>query len=167
MSKLFEATTLNGMTLKNRFVRSATFEAMARADGACTPQLTDLNVELAKGAVGLIITGYAFVRPEGRQLPCTLGAHTDKFNPDLKKMVAAVHAEGGRICLQLVHVGGQTDVKNAGRTLIVMAVLMGVLFLGSVGITQLLGVVPSPQETIHNSKHLYIANAKKQIKICA
>ena len=38
--------------------------------------------------------------------------------------------------------------RNAGRTLIVMAVLMGVLFLGSIGLTQLLGVVAGPQETI-------------------
>jgi amino acid transporter len=38
--------------------------------------------------------------------------------------------------------------KNAGRTLIVMALLMGTLFLGSIGLTQLLGVVPGPQETI-------------------
>jgi amino acid transporter len=38
--------------------------------------------------------------------------------------------------------------KNAGRTLIVMALLMGGLFLGSIGLTQLLGVVADPQETI-------------------
>ena len=38
--------------------------------------------------------------------------------------------------------------RNAGRTLIVMAVLMGALFLGSIGLTQLLGVVAGPQETI-------------------
>jgi amino acid transporter len=38
--------------------------------------------------------------------------------------------------------------KNAGRTLIVMALLMGMLFLGSIGLTQLLGVVAGPQETI-------------------
>lgn len=40
------------------------------------------------------------------------------------------------------------EAKNAGRTMIVMAVLMGVLFLGSIGLTQFLGVVPGPQETI-------------------
>jgi amino acid transporter len=40
------------------------------------------------------------------------------------------------------------EVKNAGKTLILMAVLMAVLFLGSVGLTQLLGVSPSSQETI-------------------
>lgn len=37
---------------------------------------------------------------------------------------------------------------NAGRTLIVMALLMGLLFVGSIGLTQYLAVVPGPQETI-------------------
>jgi amino acid transporter len=38
--------------------------------------------------------------------------------------------------------------KNASRTLIVMAMLMGVLFIGSIGLTQFLGVIAGPQETI-------------------
>lgn len=40
------------------------------------------------------------------------------------------------------------QVKNAGRTLIVMALLMGTLFVGSIGLTQFLGVIAGPQETI-------------------
>jgi amino acid transporter len=40
------------------------------------------------------------------------------------------------------------EPKNAGRTLLVMALLLGVLFVGSIGITQALGVVSGPQETI-------------------
>jgi amino acid transporter len=40
------------------------------------------------------------------------------------------------------------ESKNAGRTLLVMAVLMGVLFLGSITVTQFLGVIARPQETI-------------------
>jgi amino acid transporter len=40
------------------------------------------------------------------------------------------------------------ESRNAGRTLIVMAILMGILFLGSIGLTQGLGVVAGPQETI-------------------
>jgi hypothetical protein len=40
------------------------------------------------------------------------------------------------------------EAQNAGRTLIVMAVLMGTLFMGSIGLTQYLGVVAGPQETI-------------------
>ncbi len=40
------------------------------------------------------------------------------------------------------------EAGNAGRTLIVMAVLMGLLFLGSIGLAQFLAVVANPQETI-------------------
>jgi amino acid transporter len=40
------------------------------------------------------------------------------------------------------------ETRNAGRTLFAMAILMGVLFVGSVGLTQALAVVAGPQETI-------------------
>ena len=40
------------------------------------------------------------------------------------------------------------EAKNAARTLIVMALLMAILFLGSIGLTQYLGVVSAPRETI-------------------
>jgi amino acid transporter len=40
------------------------------------------------------------------------------------------------------------EADNAGKTLIVMAVLMGILFLGSIGLTQALAVVANSQETI-------------------
>jgi len=40
------------------------------------------------------------------------------------------------------------EARNAGQTMLVMAVLMTVLFAGSVGLTQFLAVVPGPQETV-------------------
>ncbi len=40
------------------------------------------------------------------------------------------------------------ESKNAGRTLMVMAALMGLLFVGSMGLTQYMAVMPGPQETI-------------------
>jgi amino acid transporter len=40
------------------------------------------------------------------------------------------------------------ESRNAGKTLIVMAILMGLLFLGSVGLTQSLAVIAQPDETI-------------------
>lgn len=42
----------------------------------------------------------------------------------------------------------EPQADNAGRTLIVMALLMGGLFVGSIGLTQFLGVVAGPDETI-------------------
>lgn len=40
------------------------------------------------------------------------------------------------------------EAKNARITLIVMAVLMGLLFIGSIGLTQYLGITSQPNETI-------------------
>ncbi len=52
------------------------------------------------------------------------------------------------------------QAKNAGRTLIVMALLMGALFVGSIGLTQFLGVVAGPHETILSAlaRRLFDAN---------
>ena len=69
MSKLFDATEINGMTLSNRFVRSATWEGMATEDGAPTAQLIDLMEKLAGGGVGLIISSASYVRPDGQSHP--------------------------------------------------------------------------------------------------
>lgn len=40
------------------------------------------------------------------------------------------------------------EARNAGRTLIVMALLMGLLFIGSIGLTQFFAIIPSSNETI-------------------
>lgn len=115
MSKLFEESTINGMNLRNRVVRSATWEGMCEPDGRPTDRLTEFYGTLAEGEVGLIITGYTFVRPEGKQLPGTMGIHTDGFAAEMKQLPKVVHGAGGKICMQLVHVGGQTDSANAGQ----------------------------------------------------
>jgi 2,4-dienoyl-CoA reductase-like NADH-dependent reductase (Old Yellow Enzyme family) len=115
MKKLFEKTKINGMMLSNRFVRSATWEGMCDNDGRPGPKLVSCYRDLAAGGVGLIITGYAFVRQEGKQLPGKMGIHSDDFGAEMRALANAVHGEGGKICMQLVHAGGQTTTKTAGR----------------------------------------------------
>ncbi len=115
MREIFEETEINGMVLQNRLVRSATWEGMCAPDGRPTEKLTGCYTALARGGVGLIITGYSFVTPEGKQLKGKMGIHTDDFADDYRKMLGAVHAEGGRLCVQLVHAGGQTTEKAIGR----------------------------------------------------
>lgn len=105
MANVFERTVINGMSLSNRFVRSATWEGLAAEDGSVTPKLTDLMVQLALGGVGLVITGYAFVRPEGQSSPRQLAAYDDRFMVGWSEMTSAVHKAGGKIALQLVHGG--------------------------------------------------------------
>jgi 2,4-dienoyl-CoA reductase-like NADH-dependent reductase (Old Yellow Enzyme family) len=113
MATLFDQTTINGMTMRNRLVRSATWEGMCEADGRPTAKLANWYRDLAGGGVGLIITGYSFVRPEGKQLPGKMGIHSDDFAPEMKALTKAVHDQQGKICIQLVHAGGQTDTATA------------------------------------------------------
>ncbi len=116
MATLFEQTTINGMVLKNRMVRSATWEGMCDQDGRPTDKLIEYYSTLVDGGVGLIVTGYTFVQREGKQLPGKMGLHRDDFAESMTKMTRAVHEGGGKICVQLVHAGGQTDSANAGQT---------------------------------------------------
>jgi len=115
LATLFEETTINGMTLRNRMVRSATWEGMCEQDGRPTERLINCYKDLAKGGIGLIITGYAFVRLDGKNNPGQMGIHTDNFADDYKKMTKAVHEAGGKIAVQLVHGGGQSNAEIAGR----------------------------------------------------
>lgn len=115
MATLFEETTINGMTLRNRMVRSATWEGMCEQDGRPTERLINCYKDLAKGGIGLIISGYAFVRLDGKNNPGQMGIHTDNFADDYKKMTKAVHEAGGKIAVQLVHGGGQSNAEIAGR----------------------------------------------------
>ena len=121
MSILFQETSLGNMTLANRFVRSATWEGLADDTGAATPKLGEFLARLARGEVGLIITGHAFVSPEGRASPRQLGAHSDDMLPGLTALAKAVHgaADGSAVALQLAHGGahalsGPTGLEAMG-----------------------------------------------------
>jgi 2,4-dienoyl-CoA reductase-like NADH-dependent reductase (Old Yellow Enzyme family) len=105
MNNLFESIHIGSMTLRNRFVRSATWEAMATPEGAVTPRLVDTIATLAKGGVGLIISGHAYVRPEGQAGPLQMSAAGDEMVPGLRQMAAAAHDHGAKMVLQIAHAG--------------------------------------------------------------
>lgn len=123
MSKLFERTTINGMALKNRFVRSATWEGMADENGGVTPKLTELMVRLAKGSVGLIITSHAYVRKEGQAGSWQLGIHEDTLIDGLRKMTHAIHQDGAKVVVQLAHAGFLAREKMSGQMPVALSLL--------------------------------------------
>jgi 2,4-dienoyl-CoA reductase-like NADH-dependent reductase (Old Yellow Enzyme family) len=123
MSKLFEESSINRMTLKNRFVRAATWEGLATVDGEATPQLIEMMTSLAKGGVGLIISSHAYVSQEGQATPWQLGIYDDKLIPKLHEMVSTVHENGGKIIMQLAHAGLYADVELTGLPALAVSVL--------------------------------------------
>ncbi len=116
MSILFTPINLGNVQIKNRFIHSATYEVMASENGEVSDKILKRYLNLAKGEVGLIIPGYMYVHPLGRSYKYQTGIHNDDMIPGLRKLVEAVHQEGGKIAFQLAHAGRQTTKAMIGQT---------------------------------------------------
>ncbi len=115
MATLFEKTRLNGMELSNRSVRSATWEGLADPAGYPTDRLTQVYVDLAKGGVGMIISGHVYVSEEGQAGRLQFGLSRDDYIPSYARMIEAVHAAGGTIVAQLAHAGFRAPSALTGK----------------------------------------------------
>jgi 2,4-dienoyl-CoA reductase-like NADH-dependent reductase (Old Yellow Enzyme family) len=125
MASLFDVTTINTITLRNRFVRSATWEGMAGADGSMTEKIVDMYSRQAEGGIGLIITGHTYVSKEGQAVQQQLGLHRDGLIGGFADLTRAVHERGARIIVQLSHAGCRADVGQTGVEPIGPSVLKG------------------------------------------
>lgn len=111
--ELFEINNDLGFEMKNRIIRSATYEAMAGEDGFPTDDITKLYVRLAEGDVGMMITGYATPQTIGK--PSDTGMlmiNRDELIPYYQKLTEAVHAKGSRIVIQIGHCGPNSFQKD-------------------------------------------------------
>lgn len=108
-SKAFMAGGIGPVSIKNRLVRAATFEQGATDKGEVTDFLVELYRALAKGGVGLIITGHAAVHPRGYGNPRMMRITDDTYLPGVSRIAKAVHEIGNdcKIFLQLNHAGRQ------------------------------------------------------------
>ncbi len=108
MNELFSPLTIGTLKMANRTVRSATWEGMADEEGFVRPELIRLLAQLAQSHVGLIISGYLYVHPDGRGLPWQTGIWKDAHVEGLSRLVEAVRLQGAPIVAQIAHAGGRT-----------------------------------------------------------
>lgn len=101
MKEIFDEIDLNGLNLKNRLVRSATWEAMADDYGHMPKELYDVYEELAKGGVGLIITGFTSVYDDDHLFGGIVRLSNDNLIDEHRKLVDLVHKENCKILTQL------------------------------------------------------------------
>ena len=106
---LFQPIKIGNVTIKNRFVRSATHEWLCDEDGTPKPQLGGIYETLAKGGVGLIVTGYAYVNPKGKASKGQNAMYKDDLIEHYRPIVDRVHRHGAKIFMQLVHGGRQAQ----------------------------------------------------------
>jgi 2,4-dienoyl-CoA reductase-like NADH-dependent reductase (Old Yellow Enzyme family) len=105
---LFERYKIKNLEIRNRFVRSATYDGIADKNGRVSERQMSLYQELALGKVGLIVTGIAYVHVTGRISPSQNSIAYDDDIPGLSQLTRMVHDLGAKIAVQLFHAGRET-----------------------------------------------------------
>lgn len=106
---LFTPIKIGSMEVRNRMVVPAMGTNLAEHNGEAGDALIKYYAERARGGFGLIITECTAISIEGKSLINECGIWDDSFIPSYKKLTAAVHAEGGKIAVQLRHTGRETE----------------------------------------------------------
>lgn len=113
---LFESAKIGSCILKNRILRSATFEGMCDFQGQPMQDYVHLYEQLAFGGVGGIITGFAYISPEGKAIhPGQAGMDREERIKEFLPVTEAVHRYGSKIFMQLAHTGRQTRKEESGH----------------------------------------------------
>jgi len=110
-SSLFTPVNIGGLRIKNRFVRSATFEGLALSDGSPSEDLFKLYSQFAENEVGLIIAT-ALIKhynnlPVINNFSYPLGFDQDRYIDAWQPIVSNLHEKGTKIAMQLMHPGRQ------------------------------------------------------------
>lgn len=101
MKKIFEPFQMNNICMKNRLVRSATWEGIANPDGSVTETAYEIYRELAKGGVGAIITGFTSVALHDYYFGGMMRLCNDDLIPQYRKLTDIIHEEGVPVITQL------------------------------------------------------------------
>jgi 2,4-dienoyl-CoA reductase (NADPH2) len=95
---------LGFVTLRNRVLMGSMHTGL-EDDPRKFPRLAEYFAERARGGVGLIVTGGFAPNIEGWALPFAGSLRTHAAAARHRSITQAVHAEGGRIALQILHTG--------------------------------------------------------------
>ena len=104
MATLFDPITVGDVTLKNRVIMAPLTRMRSKQPGNIPHELNAKYYQ-QRASAGLIISEATQVSQQGQGYPGTPGIHSDDQVAGWKKVTEAVHGAGGKIFLQLWHVG--------------------------------------------------------------
>lgn len=107
----FAPGRLGPLTLRNRFIKAATYEGMSPG-GLPSAALVQLHRRLAEGGVAMTTVAYAAVDRDGRTFPDQLCLTEAAVEP-LRALTRAVHEAGAKAAIQLGHCGGFSKLRPA------------------------------------------------------
>ncbi|MCG1036994.1 NADPH-dependent 2,4-dienoyl-CoA reductase [Polaribacter sargassicola] len=101
---IFEPLDLGFTILKNRILMGSMHTGLEEEKNGLE-RIATYYAERAKGGVGLIVTGGISPNIQGWTAPFSARMSTEKHALHHQKITAAVHKEGGKICMQILHAG--------------------------------------------------------------
>lgn len=107
MPSLFDPLVLGELELPHRIIMSPL--TRCRADKGRVPNELMLTYYTQRASAGMILTEATAVTPQGVGYPDTPGIWNDEQEQAWQKITKSVHEAGGRIMLQLWHVGRISD----------------------------------------------------------
>ena len=107
-SRAFTPLRIGPLTLRNRFIKSATNEGSARG-GIASKRLVQFHEAIAAGGVGMTTVAYCAVAPDGRTFVDQVTLDAAQV-PHLKVLTDAVHRHGAAASAQITHGGCFTFV---------------------------------------------------------
>jgi len=106
--KLFSQAKINQLELKNRIIKAPQTTGMGGVDGTVTERLIRYYREQARGGVGLLIVGYAWVdKKASKSAQCQIGIADNEHIPGLAWLAQTIQATGAKAGIQLEHCGRQ------------------------------------------------------------
>ncbi|WP_269618165.1 alkene reductase [Zhongshania sp. BJYM1] len=160
---LFSEVKLGQISLKNRLVMAPMTRSRADADGDM-PNALMTEYYRQRASAGLIITEGTHPSAEGKGYCRTPGLYTDAQQAAWSAICDAVHAEGGKIVLQLMHCGrvAHPDNKATGaRTLAPSAITANGKIYTEQGMQQFVAPVEMTIDDIQCTILDYVAATKR------
>lgn len=111
---VFNPAKLGPLTLRNRVIKAATFEART-PDALVTDDLIEYHRLPAAGGVAMTTVAYCAVSPGGRT-GCNQIWMRPHAVPGLRRLTEAIHAEGAAISAQIGHAGPVADARSNQAT---------------------------------------------------
>lgn len=112
---------IGNLNLKNRIIKAPQTTGMGGREGSVTDRLIRYYREQAKGGVGLVIVGYAWVdHIASKSAHCQIGIADDEFIPGLAWLAQEIQDRGAKAGIQIEHCGrqkflGTPPMKTASR----------------------------------------------------
>ncbi|WP_152223314.1 alkene reductase [Pseudomonas sp. SCB32] len=110
MTQLFTPVRVGRYTLHNRLVMAPMTRSRAQFDG--TPGELAADYYAQRASLGLIVSEGTQPSEDGQGYLTTPGIHTDTHVAGWAQVASAVHAEGGRLFIQLMHAGRMSHPDN-------------------------------------------------------